>query len=249
MGLIKKDAFICLDCESTGLDTKNDRIIEVAAICFTFDGHIEKFESLVNPQCKIPKESQLIHNISDEMVEGMPTIDKVLPKLFSIIENYIIVGHGISFDISLIEHEAKRIQMPYKIDKAVSIDTLRMGRLYGECPIVSLEKLREHFNIPEEGAHRAMNDVVVNIEVFKKLSKSFQTTEQLLQRLKKPIALKAMPLGRHKGRKFAEVPIEYLQWAVNKNFDDDLLYSIKQELKIRRKKNSFYHSSNPFAAL
>ena len=53
------------------------------------------------------------------------------------------------------------------IEKQPFIDTLRMARLYGESPINSLERLRQHFNIAAEGAHRAMSDVIVNIEVFK----------------------------------------------------------------------------------
>ncbi|PCI92693.1 DNA polymerase III subunit epsilon, partial [Candidatus Aerophobetes bacterium] len=48
-----------------------------------------------------------------------------------------------------------------------------------------------------DGAHRAMNDVVVNIEVFKNLSTSFNTTKALLDRLKKPIPMKTIPLGKY----------------------------------------------------
>ncbi len=39
-----------------------------------------------------------------------------------------------------------------------------------------------------------MNDVIVNIEVFKHLTKEFKTTHALLDRLQKPIAMKAMLL-------------------------------------------------------
>ena len=61
MGLINQDTFICLDCETTGLDSKHDKIIELAAIKFSFDKVIDKFETLINPKIPIPKESQLIH--------------------------------------------------------------------------------------------------------------------------------------------------------------------------------------------
>ena len=124
-----------------------------------------------------------------------------------------------------------------------------MARLYGESPVNSLEKLRQHFNIEAEGAHRAMNDVIVNIEVFKYLSKDYKTTEQLLKILQKPIKLKLMPLGKHKGRRLDEIPIEYLLWAERKDFDQDLLYSIRSELRNRKKGGGFEQSTNPFANL
>lgn len=249
MSLLKQETFVCLDCESTGLEPKTDRIIEIAVARFTFDEILQQFESLINPECEIPKVSQEIHNISAEMVEGKPTIKEILPQILQIIDKHILIGHGIHFDISLIAEEAKRNQIPTRILSQPSIDTLRLARLYGESPINSLEHLRQHFNIAAEGAHRAMNDVIVNIEVFKYLTKSFKSTEEIFRILQKPIKLKTMPLGKHKGRKFDEIPLEYLLWAERKDFDQDLLYSIRSELKNRKRGGRFEQASNPFNAL
>ncbi len=249
MGLIRQEIFVCLDCESTGLDPEKDRIIEIGIARFTFDQILQRFESLVNPECEIPQVSQEIHKISSEMLQGKPKIGEILPDLLKMIDKHILVGHGIGFDIALIAAEAKRCQIPTNIEKQGFIDTLRMARLYGESPTNSLQKLREHFNIEPEGAHRAMSDVIVNIEVFKYLSKSYQTVEQLLEILKRPIKLKTMPLGKHKGRKFDEIPIEYLLWAERKDFDQDLLFSIRSELRNRKKGGGFEQSANPFADL
>ncbi len=249
MGLIHQDLFVCLDCESTGLDPQQDRLIEVAARRFTFDQVLQEFETLVNPECEIPQVSQEIHKISSEMLQGKPKAGEILPALFQLVDGYILVGHGVGFDITLLKEEAKRHQIPTRIDKQPFIDTLRLARLYGESPINSLEKLRQHFNIEPEGAHRAMSDVIVNIEVFKYLAKSYKTTQELMRALEKPIKLKVMPLGKHKGRKFDEIPIEYLQWAEGKDFDQDLLYSIRTELKNRRKGGRFDQSANPFSQL
>lgn len=249
MGLTNQDTFICLDCESTGLDPQKDRIIEIAIARFTFHEIQHTFETLVDPECDIPQVSQDIHKISREMLIGKPKIGEVLPQILKLLEGHILVGHGIGFDIALIAAEAKRNQIPSNIEKQRSIDTLRLARLYGESPINSLEKLREHFNIAPEGAHRAMSDVTVNIEVFKYLAKPYPTTEQIFKALEKPIKLKTMPLGKHKGRKFDEIPIEYLLWAERKDFDQDLLFSIRSELKNRKRGGGFEQSANPFAGL
>jgi len=246
---MRKERFICLDCESTGLSPQEDRMIEIAVVLFTFDEILETYEALIDPERKIPEETIAIHNITDEMVAGKPKVADVLPKVLKMVGDHIIVGHGIGFDISLIQEEAKRCKLPCNIHENRSLDTLRMARLYGQSPVNSLQKLRQHFNIAEEGAHRAMSDVVVNIEVFKYLAEGFKTTKQLFERLKKPILLRAMPLGKHKGRPFGEIPIEYLQWAVHKDFDQDLLFSIKTELKNRKKGTQFRQASNPFSEL
>lgn len=249
MGLIHKEVFICLDCETTGLEPNHDRIIEIAVTKFTFDEVLETYETLINPKQIIPESSTKIHNITESMVADKPTVEKILPKVLKMINGYMIVGHGIKLDIQFICEEAKRHQIPCSVEKNLLIDTLRMARLYGESPVNSLERLRQHFNIAEEGAHRAMSDVIVNIEVFKYLSEKFKTSQDLLQRLERPIQLKTMPLGKHKGRPFSEIPLDYLQWAANKDFDQDLLYSVRLELKKRKEGNRFHQATNPFSEL
>ncbi len=249
MGLIHKDSFICLDCETTGLEPQNDRLIEIAVTLFTFEGIKESYETLINPEIPIPPYTTEIHHITDEMVEGKPIAKDVLRTVLKMVGNHIIIGHGIQMDIAFISQECKRGQIPCTIEKNPFIDTLRMARLYGESPVNSLQRLRQHFNIAEEGAHRAMSDVIVNIEVFKYLAESFKTTKELQQRMEKPILLKAMPLGKHKGRPFKDIPLEYLQWAAHKDFDQDLLFSIRSELKQRKKGQKFQQATSPFADL
>ena len=249
MGLLKTDTFICIDCETTGLEPEKDRIIEVAAVIFTENGILDRYETLIDPEILIGEESIAIHHITNEMVIGKPKIKEVLPHVLKMISKHIIIGHGIPFDIAFLANAAKIHCIPNSLANHPFLDTLRLARLYGESPINSLEKLREHFNIAAEGAHRAMNDVVVNIEVFKYLTRNYKMTEQLTERLKRPISIKTMPLGKHKGRPFSEIPQEYLQWASNKDFDQDLLFSVRSELKKRKGGSLFNHEANPFSCL
>lgn len=246
---IEKEVFVCLDCETTGLDPHEDRIIEVAATRFSLDAVSMQYESLIDPQRPIPESSIVFHHITENMIAGKPTIKAVLPELLSLIGPHIIVGHGVEFDIQLLINAAERHGIPCTLQKNRFLDTLRMARLYGESPVNSLEQLRRHFNIEEEGAHRAMNDVIVNMEVFKRLAKFYKTTELLFEALAKPILFKTMPLGKHKGRLMKEVPLQYLLWAVHKDFDQDLLFSLRTEIKRRKKGDLFTQASNPFSNL
>lgn len=245
----EKEIFICVDCEATGLDPFTDRMIEVAAVRFTAKEVLGQFEALIDPECEIPQRSIEIHHITQDMVAGKPKAGEILPGLLAFLEGAIIIGHGISYDLQLIQSEADRARVPCQLRGREFIDTLRLARLYGQSPVNSLERLREHFNIKSEGAHRALSDAVVNMEVFRQLARRYRDTRHILDVLSKPIQMRIMPLGKHKGRQLKEIPIEYLQWAVTKDFDDDLIYSIKQELKRRRKGGHFSDASNPFHAL
>lgn len=249
MGLMKNETFVCIDCEATGLDLDKDRIIEIAAVLFTIETDLEIYDSLVDPEMEIPEESIKIHHITQKMVVGQPKIKEVLPKVLSMIGKHIIVGHGVGFDIHLVHRDAKKNGIHSSIDSNPFFDTLRMARLYGESPQNSLQTLRRHFNIGDEGAHRALNDVIVNIEVFRRLAAKYKTVEELQKMLNRPIRLKKMPLGKHKGRDFKEIPLDYLKWAARKDFDQDLSYSIKSEISRRKKTIGFSTSANPFSNL
>jgi DNA polymerase-3 subunit epsilon len=246
---LDQQEFVCLDCETTGLDPQNDRVIEVAITVFKGTEILESYETLVNPQQPIPEESRKIHGIKDSMVAEKPLINEILPEVFKLIGTRPIVGHCIEFDLTILKEEAKRIYHPWDFDHNIRVDTLRLARLYGGSPVNSLERLRQHFNIAEETAHRAMGDVLVNIQVFRKLTSNFKTLHDVLQELSRPIEMKMMPLGKHKGRPLKEIPLDYLQWAARKDFDQDLLFSLKQELKRRRQGHSFNQSANPFLSL
>ncbi len=74
---ITKQSFICLDCETTGLDAKKDRIIEVAVMRFDFSQTYEEIDEMIDPECPISPESIAIHHITEEMIKGKPKIHEV----------------------------------------------------------------------------------------------------------------------------------------------------------------------------
>lgn len=246
---IKKTTFLCLDCEMTGLDPQKDRIVEVACVRFTLSGELDRFETLINPECDIPQEAFAIHRISNELVRDRPTIESMISQILSFVGEDIIIGHGVTFDMEMLSIAAKRARVPSQLHCHTYIDTLRLARYYGDSPNNSLVGLAQHFNVPVDESHRAMADVLVNIEVFKHLVKKFKTTEEIFKLLSRPIKMRTMPLGKHKGRVFSEIPLDYLLWAAKMNFDQDLLYSIRLEIDRRGRGGQFSQASNPFLNL
>jgi DNA polymerase III subunit epsilon len=249
MAQLKEATFICLDCEFTGLDPEKDRILELAAARFTLSGVVESFDVLVNPGCLISPESFAIHHISQEMVISKPSIESVLTPFFNFVGQATLVGHAIGCDLDMLEKASARASIPYPLKSSPCIDTLRLARLYGDSPNNSLERLATHFNVSNPGSHRALNDVMINIEVFKHLVRRYKTVEQIFDVLASPIKMKYMPLGKYKGRLFSEIPLQYLQWAAHLDFDQDLLFTLRLEIKKRKKGDNFGQATSPFADL
>lgn len=74
-------SFVVLDLETTGLDTENDSIIEIAAIRFSLKRNEngnwiaeekEERSMLINPEKSLTEEISLITHINDSMLVGKP---------------------------------------------------------------------------------------------------------------------------------------------------------------------------------
>jgi len=66
-----------IDVETTGIRPGYDRAVQVGIARFERGRIVEAYESLVYPGIRIPKEATDIHGITDEMVNGMPSISEV----------------------------------------------------------------------------------------------------------------------------------------------------------------------------
>ncbi|WP_108623992.1 putative quorum-sensing-regulated virulence factor [Candidatus Similichlamydia epinepheli] len=230
---IDQITFVCIDCETTGLDLTKDRVIEVGIAVFRGETIIEEYTTLLNPLVPVPDSSIRIHSIKDEMLKNQPLFQDVAPHILSLLNRGPIIGHQVSFDLSIIQKEMKLMGLNWTIQQP-SIDTLRLARAYGKCPFLSLEGLCNHFFIPIKKHHRAMNDVRSTIALFRKLTSGFPCLQTIQNLLDKPIEMKTMPLGEYRGLSIRQIPLSYLKWAIKKKFDLDLHYSLSKELQRRR---------------
>lgn len=149
--------YVAFDFETSGLSSKEDRIIEVAAILFENGEVKDSFVTLVNPRRPIPYLITRITGISDEMVIDAPYEKDMVSDLFEFIGDYPLVAHNIYFDIDFLGELAERYDLPKPENDLY--DTLQLSRtfLYFQ-PTHNLSALAEFFNRSSAGAHRAESD-------------------------------------------------------------------------------------------
>lgn len=94
-------SYVAIDIETTGV-VRTSRIIEISAIRFDAGEPIEKFETLVDPECPIPPEATAVNHITDEMVVGAPKYWQVIPALQDFIGSSSVVGHNLAFDLQFL---------------------------------------------------------------------------------------------------------------------------------------------------
>lgn len=203
---------IFYDTETTGVRADKDRIVEIAA----YDPINNKsFEKLVNPQCPIPKEASAIHHITDEMVKECPDFSQIGREFVDFCEGEVVlIAHNNDgFDIHFLRNEFGRhgIQMP----NWQFLDSLKWARRYRpDLPRHTLQFLREVYQIAENNAHRALDDVIVLHQVFMSMVDDLDI-ETILKLVNKPREIQHMPFGKHQGVLLKDVPRDYIKWLAN----------------------------------
>lgn len=155
-----------IDLESTGLDTGNDRIVEVGCILRELNGaEIDRFERLVNPGIKIPVESSAIHGIRDEDVIGAPPFVESIPRINQMIEACdVLVGYNIIFDLKLLMAEYVRNGKSLNLEGKEIWDPKNI--FHHHEPRDLSAAMRFYCGREIEGAHRAGVDIEATLDVF-----------------------------------------------------------------------------------
>ncbi len=155
--------YVVLDLETTGLDYKLERILEIGAVKL-IDGHLEEpFHTLIDPLMPIPNTA--IHGIDDEMVKGAPTIEQVLPGFVEFLGDWPLVAHNAIFDYNFINHNAQGL-LKLRLTNPL-VDTLQIAReVFPQEKSHSLGSLLTLLDRPAHGLHRALNDTMALAGIF-----------------------------------------------------------------------------------
>ena len=164
------DNFTVIDLETTGLNPKTEKIIEIGAVRVRDGVVTEQFTTLVNPGRKLEERIIELTGICDKDLETAPFIEDVLPNLIAFIGEDILVGHRVLFDFSFIKKAAVNMNLPFE---RKGIDTLKLARRFlPELQSKRLPFLCEYYGIPHK-AHRAVNDARATAELYRRLAEEF----------------------------------------------------------------------------
>ncbi len=159
--------YAIVDIETTGLNPKTDRVTEIAIYLFDGGKIVERFESLVNPECHIPYNITALTGINDKMVQDAPKFYEVAKMIVKMTEDAVIVAHNASFDYNFIRSEFKRLFYDYR---SKTLCTRKLSRkLMPGLKSYGLASLCKHLGISNHARHRAGGDALATTELFQHL--------------------------------------------------------------------------------
>jgi DNA polymerase III epsilon subunit-like protein/predicted transcriptional regulator len=170
-GLLADQAFVALDLETTGLDVRRDRIMQIGAVRLSgfAISEEEPFDRLVDPQMPIPELAERIHGIGAADIAGKPGIAEAIEELADWIGDAVIIGHSIAFDLAVLRFEAARVGFSWREPRWLDIGLLTAG-LDARHVDTSLDDLALAAGIDIKGRHTALGDARAAAEVFVSLA-------------------------------------------------------------------------------
>jgi DNA polymerase-3 subunit epsilon len=154
--------YVAVDVETTGLDPKADRIVEIAAVKFDSHGTVlEEWSTLVNPGSTDAGPTH-IHGIEGDWLAAAPTFEDIAGDLGSRLIGSYPVSHNTDFDWSFIEKEYERIGFELGgFNTACTLDVARALGLPGRLGALAAE-----LDIQQSAAHTALDDARVTAKIL-----------------------------------------------------------------------------------
>lgn len=194
--------YIVLDIETTGLNKRTDRIIEIAAIHYSKGVVADTYHTLVNPEREVPSNIVALTGITQAEVDTAPVLADIADSFWQFVGDCPIVGHNIkSFDLPFLAIQLDAIsenengswlldstplyRRAFGLNRPI-IDTLYLVRnRFPNLPGRKLEQLKQWLGINIAVSHRALADVETTNEVFL----ACYTPEKYAERLKQVVVL------------------------------------------------------------
>ncbi|GAB4426271.1 MAG: exonuclease domain-containing protein [Anaerolineae bacterium] len=161
--------YTVFDTETTGLNPTEDEIISVSAVRIVNRRLLrqEVFDQLVDPKKRLTSKTTEITGISQEMVQGQPTIQQVLPQFHRFSENTVLLAHNAAFDMRMLQ--IKENATGVKFTNPV-LDTLLLSAVtHPNNKDHSLEAIAQRLGVNIIGRHTSLGDAIVTGEIFLKL--------------------------------------------------------------------------------
>ncbi len=155
---------VAFDTETSGKYPLSAEICEIAGVKWKSGEITETFETLIKPTKTMGAEVIAIHGITNEMVEGAPSIQEKIADFHRFIQGAVVVAHHSPFDLGFVAHEFEKGGLPLPTEPALC-SSLLSRKLFPESQNHRLQTLIQFFSLPQGAAHRALDDAKACLEV------------------------------------------------------------------------------------
>ena len=158
--------FVAFDIETTGLNARMDRMIEIGAVIFSGGSILQTFNTFVNPGRSVPEEITRLTGIREEDIGDAPGEKEAMEAFLAFAGDRPLIAHNANFDTGFMREAAKRQNLEFH---PVYLDTLTLAQtLLTDLKRFKLDTVSNHLNLPKFNHHRASDDAMVVARIMAK---------------------------------------------------------------------------------
>lgn len=152
---------IVFDTETTGLDARVDRVIEIGAVELVHRFPTGRtFHVYLNPEGReINAEATAVHGITKAQLVDKPRFADVAAEFLAFIDGAVLIAHNASFDMAFINAELARVGQA-AIDNGLVVDSLAIARRKHPMGPNSLDALCKRYAI--DNRHRTRHGALLD---------------------------------------------------------------------------------------
>ncbi|HCL65298.1 MAG TPA: DNA polymerase III subunit epsilon [Rhizobium sp.] len=156
---------IVFDTETTGLEFKSDRIIEIGGIELLNQFPTGRsFHVYINPgDRRVHPDALAVHGISDDFLKDKPVFAEIVDDLVTFFDGARWIAHNATFDMSFINAEFERLNRP-PVPSEFVVDTLALARRKHPMGPNSLDALCRRYGI--DNSHRTKHGALLDSELL-----------------------------------------------------------------------------------
>lgn len=156
---------IIFDTETTGLDSREDRIIEIGGV--ELRDHFPTGRTIhlyINPDGrKVHPDALAVHGITDQFLVDKPVFASLADEILEFFEGAQWIAHNANFDMGFINAELARIGRP-AIPAERVVDTLQIARRKHPMGPNTLDALCRRYGV--DNSHRLKHGALLDSELL-----------------------------------------------------------------------------------
>jgi DNA polymerase III subunit epsilon len=169
---------VSLDCETTGLDSKLDEVISIAAV--RIEGRQVKtgdaFEAMIDHRERLSEDSIRIHRIRKQDLDEAVDIETAVMALVEFLGNRPILGYNIQFDLKFLDRYTKPMlgfSLPNQVIDLADVYRKSVVKYRPDAvPHLGFEEILGDLNVPVFGRHTALGDATTVAMAYVKLKRA-----------------------------------------------------------------------------
>jgi DNA polymerase III subunit epsilon len=168
-----EDEAVAIDCETTGLSTRKDDIVTVAAVKIRGSRILtsERFEATVKPSVALKPDAIKVHRLREQDIASGRTMAEVLPHLLRFIGARPLIGFYLEFDVAMLNRHVRRMLGIGLPNSQIEVSGTYYERKYGDAPPGTQVDLRfvsilSDLGLPVLDQHDAFSDALMTAMMY-----------------------------------------------------------------------------------